>query len=94
MSSLRSGAGGPTGRRTSLLSGAINSSSGTGSVATHEHVGRHAAKRESLTQSPDGEVHAAVLAAAQIRQWRRVDGDDGDRTRALAHGLKCTHPTP
>ena len=64
---------------------------GTGSVATDEHVGGHAAERESLAQTADGEVHAAVLAAAQIRQWRRVDGDDGDRPRALAHGLKCTH---
>ena len=75
----------PAQRRDQLLVGA-------GSVATHEHVGGYASKRESLAQPADGEVHPAVLAAAQIRQRRGVHGDDGDRPRAgLEHGLKCTH---
>jgi len=51
----------------------------TRSVAAHEHVGRNAPERESLAQPANREVHAAVLAAAQIRQRGRVHGDDGDR---------------
>jgi 1,2-diacylglycerol 3-beta-galactosyltransferase len=66
-----------------------------GIVAPYEDVAGDAACRQAGAQAVDDVVHAAVLTAAELAEWRRVHRQHGERPRgtpgSVGHGARQRH---